>query len=237
MKLQMTLTITSHSALSVGAGGSSGTIADKSIVRDGWGRPLIPGSQVKGKLRWAAEQLLRGLGHAIPAPADGSEREETPNLVRSLFGSPQHRSPLHFADLPGIIGELEQLDALRSSPEQRRTQIRPSVAIDRRRGTAADRLLIFQEAAPELMRFHAERAVTGTIATLEEAALLWAAARLTTRWGGAKSRGLGWASLEARVWLHEDQGAEEEETKPQQEQDEESLRQALRGLALGRGGV
>ncbi|PDW00304.1 hypothetical protein CJ255_20815 [Candidatus Viridilinea mediisalina] len=42
------MTLTSHSALSVGAGGSSGTLADKSIVRDGWGRPLIPGSQLKG---------------------------------------------------------------------------------------------------------------------------------------------------------------------------------------------
>jgi CRISPR/Cas system CSM-associated protein Csm3 (group 7 of RAMP superfamily) len=66
--LVIDLTITLDSALSIGAGGSAGTIADKSIVRDGWGRPTIPGSQVKGKLRWAIEQLLRGLGHDIPPP-------------------------------------------------------------------------------------------------------------------------------------------------------------------------
>lgn len=227
MKLRIALTITSQTPVSVGAGGSAGTIADKTIVRDGWGRPLIPGSQVKGKLRWAAEQLLRGMDHAIPAPGDEPEREEMETVVRSLFGSPQRRSPLYFADLPGVIGDLQQLDALRSSPEQRRTLIRPSVAINRQRRTAADKLLIFQEAAPELMRFASERAVTGTVDGLEQAALLWAAARLTTRWGGAKSRGLGWASLEARVWLGD------EET----EQDEATLRQALRDLVRRPGGA
>jgi len=224
MKLQIGLTITSRTALSVGAGGSAGTIADKSIVRDGWGRPLIPGSQVKGKLRWATEQLLRGLGQDIPAPSDGSQREELPTLVRTLFGSPELRSPLHFADLPGVIGDLEQIDDLRASAEQHRTQIRPSVAISRQRGTAADKLLIFQEAAPEPMRFHAERAVIGSISSLEEAALLWAAARLTTRWGGGKSRGLGWASVTTRVLLDE------------VEVPAETLRQALRDLVEREGG-
>lgn len=225
MKLRIALTITSQTAVSVGAGGSAGTIADKTIVCDGWGRPLIPGSQVKGKLRWAAEQLLRGLGQDIPAPSDGTEREELDTLVRRLFGSPQLRSPLRFADLPGVIGDLEQIESLRASPEQHQAQIRPSVAINRQRGTAADKLLIFQEAAPETMRFHAADAVIGTIASLEEAALLWAAARLTTRWGGAKSRGLGWASVAARVWVREEKPDAEDH-----ELDDQALRQALRDL-------
>lgn len=231
MKLRIALTIAGETPISVGAGGSAGTIADKTIVRDGWGRPLIPGSQVKGKLRWAAEQLLRGLGHDIPAPNDGAEREEQDTLVRRLFGSPQLRSPLHFADLPGVIGELDQIEQLRASTEQHRSQIRPSVAINRQRGTAADQLLVFQELAPGPMRFHAGRAIVGMVASLEEAALLWAAARLTMRWGGAKSRGLGWASVEARVWLWDVARAD----KPEAEQDEAALRQALRGL-IERGG-
>lgn len=219
MKLQMALTITSQTPLSIGAGGSSGTIADKSIVRDGWGRPLIPGSQVKGKLRWAAEQLLRGYGRDIPAPGEEQESE-----IRILFGSPEHRSPLRFADLPGVVGELHQMDILRDSPEQHRTLIRSSVALDRRRRTAADRLLVFQEVAPEVLRFHAEDGITGAVPDLRYSALVWAAARLTTRWGGAKARGLGWATLEVTVTLDDTPYGDDE------------LREALREL-LSKGGV
>lgn len=223
MKLQVSITVISATALSIGAGGSSGTLADKSIVRDGWGRPIIPGSQVKGKLRWATEQLLRGLGEDIPSPFEGPEREEKPTPVRTLFGSPQQRSNLHFADLPGILGPLEQIEALRTSPEQYRSQIRPSVVINRQRGTATDKLLIFQEVAPEPMRFYAERAIVGTIPDLSHAALLWAAMCLTPRWGGAKSRGLGWASVQTTLWLDA------------QPQDEDTLRQALRILVERKG--
>ncbi|MFV9504101.1 MAG: RAMP superfamily CRISPR-associated protein [Oscillochloridaceae bacterium umkhey_bin13] len=209
MKLEIAMTITSETALSVGAGGSSGTLADKSIVRDGWGRPIIPGSQLKGKLRWAAEQLLRGLGYDIPTPFEGRDREDMETVVRALFGSPQHRSRLHFADLPGIIGPLEQSETLRSSPEQHRSQIRPSVVINRQRGTAADSLLVFQEVAPEPMRFHAERAIIGMVDDQEHAALLWAAACLTPRWGGATSRGLGWASVDMAISLDDEPQSEE----------------------------
>ncbi len=199
--LKIALTVISRTALSVGAGGSVGTLADKSIVRDGWNRPIIPGSQVKGKLRWAAEQLLRGLGKDIPSPFEGREREELPTLVRAIFGSPEQRSPLYFADLPGFIGAVTQITALRDSPEQQQSLIRPSVALNRHLGTAEEQRLLFQEVAPEPMQFHAERAIMGQLPDRHHAALLWAAIRLTTRWGGAKSRGMGWAEVQAQVWL------------------------------------
>ncbi len=223
MDLRIALTITSCTAFSVGAGGSVGTLADKSIVRDGWGRPIIPGSQVKGRLRWAAEQLLRGLGQEIPTPFD-VKREEMDTLVRQLFGSPQHRSPLFFADLPGVIGDLADIEALRNSPEQHRSQIRPSVALDRHRRTAAEKLLVFQEVALETTRFHSERAVTGRVERLDQVALLWAAACLSTRWGGARSRGLGWAKVTVQVWLDG------------QERSEDLLRQDVRALVEQSGG-
>ena len=224
MKLQIAVTVTSRTPVSVGAGGSVGTLADKSIVRDGWGRPIIPGSQVKGKLRWAAEQLLRGLGQDIPEPFEGPAREELSTLVRDLFGSPQHRSPLFFADLPGVIGDPAQIAALRDSPEQRRSQIRPSVALDRRRRTAADKLLVFQETALEMTRFHSERAVIGRVASLDHVALLWAAVRLSTRWGGARSRGLGWAEVSAQVWVDDN------------ERSADQLHEDVRALVMHSGG-
>jgi CRISPR/Cas system CSM-associated protein Csm3 (group 7 of RAMP superfamily) len=199
--LRIDLTITTESALSIGAGGSAGTIADKSIVRDGWGRPMIPGSQVKGKLRWAVEQLLRGMGQDIPMPFDPPELIEQANIVRTLFGSPQHRSPLHFADLALALVSDAQAAELR----QNLSQVRPSVSINRRRGIAEDARLLFQEITLEGMAFQSERAISGNFGDVGQteqcAALLWAALKLTDRWGGAKSRGLGWATMQAGVYL------------------------------------
>jgi len=199
-RLTIQLAITLDTAMSVGAGGSAGTLADKSIVRDGWGRPIIPGSQVKGKLRWAVEQLFRSMGQAIPAPFDSDIEQKT--LVRELFGSPQHRSPLYFADLPTTIVAPEQARSMHNQF----SQVRPSVSINRRRGTAEDQRLLFQETALEHMQFTHNKAITGHVpdATAETyAALLWAALKLTDRWGGAKSRGLGWATIESTVLLDE----------------------------------
>lgn len=194
-KLRIAITITTESALSVGAAGSAGSLADKSIVRDGLGRPIIPGSQLKGKLRYAAEQLLRSLGQDIPSPFELG-RVENDTLIRRVFGSPDQPSPLRFADL---IGDLEpQLARLPSA-----SAIRPSVTINRRRGTAEDQRLLLQEVTREGLAFRADPAISGNLGELSYAALLWAALRLTDRWGGAKSRGLGWATATAAIYLDE----------------------------------
>lgn len=224
MQLRIELTITSRTPFSIGAGGSVMTIADKSIIRDGWGRPIIPGSQLKGRLRWAVEQVLRGLGQDIPSPFDQYPRVEKDTLVKRIFGTPESRSPLFFADLPGVIGDPVQMDALRTERTQHQSLIRPSVTINRARRTAADNLLMFQETALETTRFHSPRAITGQIADVSHAALLWMATHLSTRWGGAKSRGLGWAMVEARVFLD------------QQERSAAQLRADLQALVQQLGG-
>jgi CRISPR/Cas system CSM-associated protein Csm3 (group 7 of RAMP superfamily) len=219
--LRIDLTITAATAFSIGAGGSAGTIADKTIARDGWNRPIIPGSQVKGRVRAAAEQILRGLGQTIPSPFD--ERalvEGDASPIRRLFGSPEWRSPLHFNDLPGIVGPLEpdQIAAVRGKIEQQRSQIRPSVSINRRRGTAEDARLLFQETTLEGIRFSSAQAILGHVESTTDAALLWAALKLSTRWGGAKSRGLGWATVDVTVYY---------DTRPLEEA---ALQQALPNL-------
>ncbi len=191
-ELRIALAIEARSALSVGAAGSAGALADKAIVRDGMGRPIIPGSQVKGKLRFAAEQLLRSLGQDIPTPFEDAPRDEQPTLIRAVFGSPQLVSPLRFADL---CADLTPREA--RLPQV--TRIRPSVTLNRRRGAAEDQRLVLQEVTREGLVFRSEEAITGTLDNLTQVALLWAAIQLTDRWGGAKSRGLGWCSLSAQV--------------------------------------
>jgi len=193
--LTIGLCLVANTALSVGAGGSAGTLADKTIVRDGYGRPIIPGSQLKGKLRHAAEALARSLAFAN-LPIDFDDETQPESVITQVFGSPNQRASLVFADLVGVVGETNQIDTLKNEPEQRRSQIRPSVALNRRRRVAEDARLLFQETSIEGMRFVADRAIVGTVPDASYAGLLWAALLLTTRWGGASSRGLGWMTIE-----------------------------------------
>lgn len=187
--LRIHVTIVAETAVSVGAGGSTGSIADRVIVRDALGRPLIPGSQVKGKVRHAAEAILAGLGLPVPAHFD----DETDTLIRHVFGSPQHPSPLRFADL---VCDLPAAQARQPGL----TSLRPSVALNRRRNVAEEERLLLIEAAREGLEFTSEQAITGQLDTLHEVALLWAALRLNRRWGGAKARGLGWATVEPQLF-------------------------------------
>ncbi|NTV65441.1 MAG: hypothetical protein HGA65_18165, partial [Oscillochloris sp.] len=61
---------------------------------------------------------------------------------------------------------------------------------------------LLRETAREGLRFRADNdeAITGKLDTPAHAALLWAALRLSERWGGAKSRGLGWCTVETTVY-------------------------------------
>jgi CRISPR/Cas system CSM-associated protein Csm3 (group 7 of RAMP superfamily) len=195
--VEISLTITMLTPLSIGAGGSSGTLADKSILRDGWGRPIIPGSHVKGKARHAAEALARALGWPVTDPM-GEHDEDC--VIQPIFGAPiRWPSPLRFNDLVLV----EPLPDGATSPGRtdasglRAEQLRPSVSINRRRGVAEDERLLVQETTAEGIVFANERAIVGVLDKESHLALLMAALRLTTRWGGAKSRGLGWASVEA----------------------------------------
>lgn len=213
--LEIEIILTSRTALSIGAGGSNNTLADKSIVRDAWDRPLVPGSQLKGKLRHSAAAILRSLG--LPCQEHIDDVTSGQNLLRELFGSPQHASPLHFNNLLGLIGPLPTSDDKQNQEDagkesgQRWSMIRPSVSINRRRGTAEEQRLSFQETALEGIRYYNRQAIEGDLAAIDSkltnvddtsrAALLWAAILHNQRWGGAKSRGLGWCEPSVYVRL------------------------------------
>ena len=61
----ISLTATIDSALCVGAGGSSGSLADKPIIRNADKKLLIPASQLKGRLRHECEKIARALQWSI----------------------------------------------------------------------------------------------------------------------------------------------------------------------------
>ncbi|GAB4193368.1 MAG: hypothetical protein OHK0022_08160 [Roseiflexaceae bacterium] len=205
--IEIELRVTALSPFSVGAGGNAGTLLNKTILRDGRGRPIIPGSQVKGKARHTAEALLAGVGleDQVTLHQDNRRKDEEQNrtLIGRIFGTATHRSPLRFADLTATLGQPDQpaTGAHPSPPLESRlySTARPSVSLNRRRGAAEEARLLFQEISHEQLVFAEPKAVVGTLDDLGHAALLWAALRLIHSWGGAKTRGLGWGQVDLKL--------------------------------------
>lgn len=219
------LTITLQTPLCVGAPGTSDGFQDKSTQRDGWQRPIIPGSQIKGRIRHSCERIARALEYPIcmaPYPdhmcpnAKGIERTaieaidqtrakaagrgETQCIVCALFGSPVYPSPLQFSD--AIYTPLDALDQL-TQPVATRTHLRPGVGIDRHRRTALEGVFYLVETTEANISFNGTIHGTWSETSTEEInrmiGLLLLGIRETTRWGGGSSRGLGWAEVEATV--------------------------------------
>ena len=199
-------------ALCIGAGGSSGSLADKAIVRNSGGNLLIPGSQIKGRLRHECEKIARGLGWGICESPNAEKmvilRDKAPPefkrdeyqipgydktyhcLISQIFGDPVLPSRVIFDDL--ICTE---------DPENLPEVLRPGVTINRRRKIAEEKKLYYLETSP----VNAKLKFTGDIhiqpsLTPERPdyakALIWSAFHHINALGGSKSAGLGWIDWE-----------------------------------------
>lgn len=197
------LTAVIDTALCVGAGGSSGSLADKPIIRNAKGQLLIPASQLKGRLRHECEKLARGLGWQIfesPSAASLCPTEAQVEqqfresyqvtgyrgyhcLVSQIFGNPILPSRI-------IVDDLVCLKEADDLPEV----LRPGVTINRSRGTAEDKKLYFLETSPA----NAQLEFEGGIHLLYPEcpgyakALIVAGLHHIHALGGSKSAGLGW---------------------------------------------
>lgn len=197
------LIATIDSALCVGAGGSSGSLADKPIIRNADKNLLIPASQLKGRLRHECEKIARGLKwdicespkaetmcpqrkgldgnfHREEYKVQGDERDHC--LICQIFGNPVLPSQVLFDDL-----------VCTEDPENLREVIRSRVTINRRRQTAEENKLYFLETSPA----HAQLQFQGDIHFLPDCpdfgkALIYASLQHINALGGSKSSGLGW---------------------------------------------
>ncbi len=224
IRVQIELLITLKTPLSVGAAGSQGGLADKHIIRDGKGHPLIPGSQIKGRLRHACERVASALNLPIcKAPVaetmcpdyekSGITRKPTEKkhiyrlkegsksrqcVVCAIFGSPTYPCMLTFGD--ALVTEEDEF-ALEG-------QLRTGVGLDRRRRTALEAALFVIETTRVGLQF--KSTIRGTWyetdrQKIEElVGLLIAGTKLATRWGGGSSRGLGWATVIPHVTINEE---------------------------------
>lgn len=197
---QIKLTAVVDTALCVGAGGSTGSLADKPIVRRADGRLLIPGSQLKGRLRHECEKLARGLGWQIfesPNPRRLAPRNQDEGghfvqedgyigyhcLISRIFGNPALPSRIIVEDL------ICSLD-----PSELPEVLRPGVSINRSRHTAEDQRLYYLETSPAnaaQLEFSGDLYLQPGLPPGSKALIL-AGLRHIYALGGGKSAGLGW---------------------------------------------
>jgi CRISPR/Cas system CSM-associated protein Csm3 (group 7 of RAMP superfamily) len=188
-----TLTATISSALSVGAGGSAGSLADKPIVRNGSGDMIIPGSHLKGRLRHECEKIARSLHWEV-------SRSPNPRNMVGNYNIPQQTETSRHCIISSIFGDASQASCLliddlicQTNRADLPTEvIRPGVTINRRRRTAEDQKLYLLETSPPNL----DLKFIGKIHLINPpqyaTALICAGLKHINALGGSKSAGLGW---------------------------------------------
>lgn len=208
MKLEIDLEVVS--ALCVGStADAQGIGVDKVTARGGDGKLIIPGSTLKGRLRWECERIARALGWSVchaprpdtMCPYDLPLQDGRLCIVCEIFGASGQRSPLWFDDAALQLGEDLQntpLGKSQQSPHARRAfdaQIRPGVSISRRRRAAFSQRLFFTETSAPNARFLFRACIEGDLPSARHRALLLAGVRMLSFVGGGRSRGLGWVRV------------------------------------------
>jgi len=217
--IDLDLDLTFETPISIGAGGSGGGFADKTILRDANNNLLLPGSHLKGRLRYACEIIARAAGYYVcgspqaenicPQPGAGvgaivaeflpgaaGDKTEKYCIICQLFGSPGYASPLLFEDLS------------LADPDNSYVDVRPGVSINRTRKVAEDARLFFVETSRPGLKpvFQKSQAISGRLLLVENGPteveyrhILEAGLKFLRQWGGGKTRGLGWANLKSSV--------------------------------------
>ena len=179
-----------------GVTGESATI--KPLLKDGLGRPYLPGSALKGVLRHEAERVVRALAGenaACRAPRAETMCPQRPRFgefcpVCRTFGSPARPSPFHFGDLRADVADAEAVAS---------TALRYGVGVSRYRGAAAENLLYVTEIVSTAPMIPLSGIIEGDVPEEEgngPLALLLVAINALQMLGGGRSRGLGWLNLE-----------------------------------------
>jgi len=194
--------------LHIAGPGRTAPFVDRSVEVDWQGRPFIPGSSLRGRVRVHLERLARAWGEPVCMPPRPEStcphlqgvvdalrqkgRAEPFCVVCRIFGSPWHPSSVWFGDLRLQVPVLT-------------FPVRPGVGIHRWLGTVQAERLFFTEEVPARVDA-GDLTFEGTIEGVLEwtdIGWLWASLTDVTHVGGQKARGRGRVVLEVRrleVW-------------------------------------
>lgn len=201
-------TLTFESPVGVFSGLGIAGLVDRTVLRDAGGLPSIPGSTVKGRLRFFAERLLRsGLspeGCRIHRP-DGPQCRilEKACTVCRLFGNSSIPALLRVGPAsPAAPWEDLLRGMLEADPNpvvHSDVEIRPGLALSRVRRTALGDHLFFDEAVPAAITFSGRLRLAGEVGEAEER-FLSGVARAVDALGARKGAGRG--RLEGGIRIH-----------------------------------
>ena len=193
-----------RTGLHIGAGKSTDFAgSDQQILRDTAGRPLVPGSSLRGILRTGIEAISAGLGlDSLARPAADDSRlsraaaELLPrwqdlSVVERLFGAAaRERNGFSYAS------RLQIADA--ACEGQVTVELRDGVGIDRDSRTASGGIKFDLEVVPAGTRFRGairfKNPADFEIGLLAQA--LWMLDSGALLLGGKSARGLGWMGVE-----------------------------------------
>ena len=128
-------------------------------------------------------------------------------LICQIFGSPAYPGRIRFRDLvydPWFPGDPSERGSTLEESDERgrlyrpREPLRPGVGLDRRRGVVQEKLFFLTETTlpGTRPRFVREQAIEGVLSGPGHALLVLMGLAQILNWGGAKSRGMGWAAVE-----------------------------------------
>ena len=174
-------------------------LVDRTVVRDADGVPWIPGSTVKGRWRFFAERLLLSGADLAPLRHHGEGAPHCKNLSEActlcrLFGNPSIPSLLRVGQ--ASLGEPWRavvralLEADRNPVVRPDVEVRPGIALSRRRRSALPDHLFQDEAVPAGLRFEGTLLLSPGVSP-EEEAFLRGAGRLVDALGARKATGRG----------------------------------------------
>jgi CRISPR-associated RAMP protein (TIGR02581 family) len=217
-RLQVTARLVFDTAWRIGTGKEGITTSDLGVLLDPVGKPVLPGSSLKGRLRATCESLAHALGLSacfLNCSASGVEcvsdieyyqrvKQRHTDAVRS--GEPQRLLNWineHTCDVCKLFGSPVRGARLRCADGTLETykaavvQVRDGVVLDRDSHTAVPGLKYDYEVLPALTSFHIrfdlENATVADEALLGAALFEWSAG---SNIGGFTSRGLGRFHLE-----------------------------------------
>lgn len=198
--VEITITLTLKSPLTIGSGAQQGTLAQRGLLKDPAGWPYVPASSLKGRLRHAVEQIVRATDteQTVLDPHENRRRLPT-DVVTRLFGAPWVRGQVLFEDL--LLSGPPAIIAYRNHHLQAPlTQQRTGVSINRGRHVAEDQRLysteLFQPGVP--LEFQGK--LRGNL-LLPEVGWLVAGLHLLPALGRSKSTGLGWLDIATQTTL------------------------------------
>ena len=137
------------------------------VMRDFRGKPMIPGSTLRGVTRHWLLSVLQGFGKEWAADHDYEKDEYTEaeqsaqialvkeqfSWLELLFGTPFHEGKIEFWDAICLTDSIQSVDKLLGWNAKTLTYVDTSVAIDPVKGTAAENLLYKAEVVPPGVKF------------------------------------------------------------------------------------